>query len=234
MTNYRIVARHVRYWRGIVHKWSNVYPFTGTLSSGDYGTALGHIHDAEQSVCYPAPGAAGGGIWETALYNQASGGVPVAVATYFDYFDPDTVGDWIPYDGDAWEFTTDELLSAAEAALSVRWAAGLSSSGKPVFFRKWFHAVPVNPSSPPAPDVTSTNRTSIATILTVHLNAIGGLGAPMGNGGRLASSTPLVDQFFGAHQMPRGRRRPPTRIMSGVVGLPPGLLIVPGSDGSLD
>lgn len=231
MTNYRIVARHVRYWRGAVHKWSNVYPFSGTIATGQYANAISYIHNLEQSVCYPAPGGGGGGVWEIALYNQSSGGVAQAVQTYFD---PATPSSWIPYIGDAWASLSQELVSNAECALSVRWQAGLSSSGKPVFFRKWYHAVPNNPSPPPTPDVSAANATSIASYLTANLNSVGGLGAPMGNGSRLASTTPLVATWYGNHQMPRGRKRQPTRVASDVVHLPPGLLIVPGSDGSLE
>lgn len=231
MTDYRIVTRHVRYWRGNVHKWSNVWPFTGTLSVGNYGTALDYMHDLEQSVNYPDPSGEGGGVWEIVLYDQAVGGVPVAVRTYFD---PATPSAWIPYTGSWWTVTSVRLAEPAETALSVKWQGGYSRTGKPVYFRKWFHAVPITAALPGAPDVPTAQSTAIAADLTAQLNGIGGLGAPMGRGSRLASTSPIVDGFYGNHQMPRGRRKQPTKVASNVVHLPPGLLVVPGSDGSLE
>lgn len=230
MTDYRAVSRHVRYWRGQVHKWSTVYPLTGSISPGDYFSALTHIHEMEQAVCYPAPGGAGGGNWEVALYDQATGGVPIQVITYFD---PEIPGDWIPYTGTAWSSLTTALEGNAEVALQVEWLAGLSRTGKPVSFRKWYHAVPQLASGNTAPDVNSTNRTAIAGTIQANLAPLGGLGLLLGNGRRLAAATPLVSSFFGNHQMPRGRRRLVRTAARPASSFPPGLLVVPGSDGSL-
>lgn len=231
MTEYRAVARHVRYWRGAPHKWSTVFPLVGTAASADYSTICGWIYNLHQDVCYPAPGAAGGGCWEVALYDQSSGGVPVFVVSHFD---PDTVGDWIPYDGTAYEFTSNELESAAEVAMVVEWGAGLSSSGKPVSFKKWFHAVPANASSPPSADVTVSDRASIAAAIQADIAHLATYGLLLGNSRRLAAATPVVSAFYGNHPMPRGRRRRALAISGSTLGLPPGLLTVPGSDGSLD
>lgn len=231
MAEYRAVVRHVRYWRGNIHRWSTVYRFSGTVSSGDIPTAIGYIHNMEQAVCYPAPGGGGGGIWEIAFYNQASGGVPISVTTYFD---PSTPGTWIPYDGSAWSSLTTALEGNAEVALQVKWLAGLSSSGKPVAFRKWYHAVPQLASGNTAPDVSTGNRTSIQNVIQSQLAPVAGLGLLLGNSSRIAAATPVVQAFFGNHQMPRGRRKAPTKVASNVVHLPPGLLVVPGSDGSLE
>lgn len=212
MTNYRIVARHVRYWRGAIHKWSNVFPFSGTIASGSYPTAIDAIHTMLNSICYPAPGGGGGGVWEIAMYNQSSGGVPVSVASYFD---PSNTASWIGYDGGAWGSLSSELDSVAETALQVEWLAGLSSSGKPVSFKKWFHAVPVNTSPPPTPDVSTGRVTSLTSAIETGMTTVGGLGAPLGNGSRLAATTPIIKTFYGNHQMPRGRRRAPLVTASG-------------------
>lgn len=230
MTDYRGVVRHVRYWRGNPHKWSTVWPFTGTFASSSYNSVCVQLHAMEQAVNYVESGGGGGGVYEVALYDQASGGVPVQVISYFD---PEIPGDWIAYTGSAWTTTGEQLVSAAEVALQVEWPGGLSSSGKPVAFRKWFHSVPANPSTPPAPDVSTADKGTLASAFEGTLDAIGGLGAPMGRGGRLAATTPVISSFFGNHQMPRGRRKPPTRISGAAFGLPPGLLTVPGSDGSV-
>jgi hypothetical protein len=204
MTDYRVVMRHVGYWRGNIHKWSTVYPFVGTIPSASYGTALSAIHAMEQAIGYNEPGTHNGGIWESQLYNHSSGGVPIAVVPYFD---PTTVGSWIAYTGTAWAGVSQMPNTTLETAMDVRWPAGFSSSGKPVFFRKWYHAVPNNSSGPPVVDVAPANVALIVAQLEAGINIVGGLGAPMGRGGRLAALTPVVAPYFGNHQMPRGRRR---------------------------
>jgi hypothetical protein len=230
MTDYRMVARHVRYWRGVPHHWSTVYPLTGTLSSANWAAAIAALKTAEIAINYNQTATVGGGLYEIALYDQATGGVPVSVATYFD---PTSVGSWIPYTSTAWPVRTFNLVSDAEAALQVEWAAGLSTSGKPVHFRKWYHSIPQELNAPGTADFTATEIANVVAQLTNQLTVISGLGAQLGRGSRLAATSPTVRQFAGNHQMPRGRRRPPVVSSTGVLKLPPGLLIVPGSDGSV-
>lgn len=205
MTDYRMVARHVAYWRGAIHHWSTVWPFVGTLTTANQGPAIAAIKTLEQAVGYKGrTGEAPGGLYEIALYDQATGGVPIDVATYFD---PTTPGAWVDYASTGWGSVASACDSSLESALGVRWAAGLSSSGKPVYFRKWFHAIPSSLAVPGAVDVTSTSVTLLASALTTGLNTVGGLGAPMGRGSRLAATTPVINPFYENHQMPRGRRR---------------------------
>jgi hypothetical protein len=204
VTDYRIVARHVRYWRGAVHKWSTVWPFTGTLSAANYSTALLKIHDLEQAVNW-GNAAIDGGLFETALYDQAVGGIPVAVQTYFDWTVP---GAWIAYTpAIGWSVVPASQLAPAEVAILAEWKAGLSVRGKPVMFRKWFHSAPTPTLVPPAADITPANVTALQAVMTNNLGAIAALGAPMGRGGRLAAAQTIVRPFYGNHQMPRGRRR---------------------------
>lgn len=230
VTDYRMVARHVRYWRGAMHKWSTVYPMTGTLPSGDYASAIAVLKTFEQGINWPGTGVVEGGLYEIALYDQSSGGVPVGVASYFD----ETVyADWVAYLGTFWVGANAVVNPSAEVALQWSVAAGLSSSGKPVHFRKWFHAVPVSVAAAGAQDVTSGSITAMEAGSATFLNALGALGAPLGRGSRLAATVAVVNPFFGNHQMPRGRRRPALVSASGKTRFPAGLLTVPGSDGSL-
>lgn len=205
MTDYRAVARHVRYWRGTVHKWSTVWPLTGSVSAGNYGALVTQIKDLEVSVCWGSGVAADGGVYEVLLYDQSSGGVPISSSTYFD---PDNPATWIPYIAGGWTSTFTSGLAPAEVALQVEWPAGLSASGKPVIFRKWFHSVPNSTAVPPAVDVAAADVTSLENTIEGIFGTIGGLGALLGNSRRLAATTPAVLAFYGNHQMPRGRRRP--------------------------
>lgn len=206
MTDYRIVARHVRYWRGAVHKWSTVYPLTGTISSGNYAAVIAAAKVLEQGVNFKnATGATAGGLYEIALYDHATGGIPVALVTYFD---PTVPAGWVAYTGAGWSTAPAPVCSNAEVALQVEWLAGLSSSGKPVKFRKWYHAVP-DAVTIGTRDVVAADVTALQTFINTNIAVIGGLGAVMGNSSRLAATTCQVLQFYGNHQMPRGRRRKP-------------------------
>lgn len=205
MTDYRIVSRHVRYWRGSVHRWSTVWRFTGTITSANYASATAAIKTLEMGVNYPGISAKQGGIYEIAIYDHATGGVPVQTTTYFDWTNP-TV--WVDYTGVGWASPHGVAVGNAETAILVEWAGGLSSSGKPVKFRKWFHMTPVTVATSGAADISPTDQSGLAAIINTQVAVVGGLGAPMGNGGRLAATTAVVNPHYGNHQMPRGRRRP--------------------------
>lgn len=230
MSDYRMVVRHVRYWRGAIHKWSTVYPFVGTIASGDIPTAIAAMLTLENGVCHNQATTLGGGVYEIAVYNSATGGVPVAVASYFD---PDVPAGWHAYTNAGWTTSYTAIIDAAEVALQVEWAAGLSSSGKPVHFRKWYHSVPVTSPVPGAVDVLAVDTASLAAYIHTQLAVIGGLGLLLGRGSRLAATTAVVSSYYGNHQMPRGRRKKALVSSSGKVSFPASVLVVPGSDGSL-
>jgi len=231
LTEYRIVARHVRYWRGLVHKWSTVYPLTGGLSgSGPEGIA-DQIIAYEPQILYPSPVGNGGGLYEVAVYDQATGGVPIYVQVLFDAEVP---SDWIEYTGTSWDNLAIGLDSQAETAMQVEWNAGFSKSGKPVKFRKWYHSVPYSNANPGAADIQALQITNLEDTINTMISGMASFGVLLGRGSRLAAGQCQVLPMYGNHQMPRGRKRPKTKISSDIVKLPPGLLVVPGSDGSID
>lgn len=203
MSTFRIITKHVRYWRGEIHRWTNSYAFTGsgtTVSVANLGTLVTN----ESPLLYHAAGTVAGGCWGAAAYHTG-GGVPVAEATYFD---PDTPSSWAAYTSTGWGSTfTAPLEAAAEVSLALEWPAGISASGKPVFFRKWYHAVPSsNPASPGAVDIASGVVTSLTTAATNLTNCLAASSLVMGNAGRFAGS-PVIKPYYQNHQMPRGRRR---------------------------
>jgi hypothetical protein len=204
VTDYRIVSRHVRYWRGSVHRWSTVWRFTGTLASGNLGAATAAIKSLEDQVNYKGIGGNYGGCYEVAIYDHATGGIPIDTTTYFDWTTP---GAWIQYTSTAWPVINEPVDSAAETAMAVQWHAGLSVTGKPVIFRKWFHAVPINVGAPASADIPGPTVISLQNAINTQVAAVGALGALMGTGGRLAATTCVVKPYYGSHQMPRGRRR---------------------------
>lgn len=204
MTEYRIVCRHVRYWRGSVHRWSTVWRFTGALSTANVANATTAMYTMEQKVCYPGVTTHQGGLYEIAVYDHASGGVPILTTTYFDYTNP---AGWINYTGTAYASPFGTQIATAEVAMLVEWNAGVSSTGKPVRFRKWFHSVPNSTATSGGADVAAGDVTTIKAAIDTGVATIDGYGAVMGSGSRLAALGCTVLTHYGNHQMPRGRRR---------------------------
>lgn len=202
--SYRGVVRHVRYWRGAVHRWSTVYQFVGTPSTTIDAGACTALLTADDKMCYGNGIAANGGTYECSIYNVASGGVPIANVVRFDW---ETPGAWIAYAATSWGSVTGTFSNNAEDALLVEWHAGLSSSGKPVSLRKWYHAVPIITAASNAQNVAAANVTSLTTAANALVNVLGSYGLTLGSSaGRFAGSA-FVQPYLANHQMPRGRRR---------------------------
>lgn len=230
MGTYRAIVRHVGYWRGEIHRWSTVYGFNGVPSPALDAAACDAVMNADSDMCF-GPSPTDGGVFEVAIYDSASGGVPLVEKVYFDYTDP---GSWTGYNGTAWTVTSAPVYPVREVALQVEWAAGLSSSGKPVKLRKWFHSVPDQGTPQAGPDVPTVDVTSLTVGATALQHCLGAYSLSMASvAGRLAGEATVLHNY-GNHQMPRGRRRPPLVSASGRTRFPAGLLTVPGSDGSLD
>jgi hypothetical protein len=204
MADYRAIVKHVRYWRGSVHRWSTSYQMTGALSTPFTATAAQTLLTADDKICYSeSSGGVSGGTYECAIY-AAGGGTPLASYTAFDWTTP---ASWIAYASTAWPVRTVLPDTNAENALLVEWPAGFSSSGKPVKFRKWYHAVPQTGGVGNTVDVS----TSVAAGLATQANNIAiclyaTWGVALGTSGR-SPGTVHVSQYYGNHQMPRGRRR---------------------------
>jgi len=198
---YRIITKHVRYWRGNIHRWSNSYQFQGTAAAPT-STDLTTLTTAESNLLYHPPSGIWGGTYGAVAYNEG-GGAPLS---FVDFFDPDTPASWIPYTHTGWSATTN-LEPAAETAMLVEWPAGLSSSGKPVNFRKWYHSVPIsNAATGGAPDIASATVTALQAKAVILTNCLASSHLLLSTGARFAG-TPVVSAFYGNHQMPRGRRR---------------------------
>lgn len=204
MSAWRIVVRHVGFWRGQVHKWSTVYPFAGSLSASNYQAVINAMEAHDRGICYSASGGETGGVYEVAIYNSATGGVPVANQQFFD---PTNPSGWYGYTAAGWSTASGPAEGTLETALQLEWPAGLSKSGKPVIFRKWYHAVPQSASNAGQAQVTPANQASLATFSQDQIAIVQGFGILLGNASRLAASTPRVLPYYGNHQMMRGRRK---------------------------
>jgi hypothetical protein len=200
---YRVVVRNVRYWRGNIKRWQSVYPFIGTPTSALATADAQAVLTAHTKMLWNG-GVTSGNAYEAAIYDQATGGVPIVVYTAFDWLTPST---WTSPTNSVWGGSSVFVGQPAEQALIVEWNAGLSVSGKPVTLKKFYHHVKPSLASAGAPDVSSTDATALTTAangLTVCLASKGlSLGSPSG---RFAGSA-KVKTYYGNHQMARGRRR---------------------------
>lgn len=203
MGQYRAVVRNVRYWRGAPKTWSCSYEFTGTLS-GTLGTSDAQaVFNAHSKLCYNA-GSTNGGPYRCDIYDQNAGGI--AIASYVA-FDPSVVANWAPPPGSVWGGVPGTTVNEpAEGALLVEWAGGLSSSGKPVKFKKFIHQAKGVASAAGAPDVSASDVTALTAAANAVTGTLGSKGLTLGVGGRLAGAA-SVKNYYVNHQLVRGRRR---------------------------
>lgn len=202
--NHRFVVRHVRFWRGAIQKWSTVYQFQGVPLGGSIITAdLTAVANNDKAMCYSKV-ASDGGVYQVECYDQTAGGPPVAT---INYFDPESPGAWTGFAGTVWAPFTQPMETVAETALGVRWLAGTSSSGKNVYMRKWYHAVPSSTAVAGAVDVSPAMITALTTQATALQSCLTSRGMGLAPPGRTSVGLPVVSAYYENHQMPRGRRR---------------------------
>jgi len=203
MAEYVVVVEHQDYWRGNEHKWSTVYPYVGTLS-GSPTSSLTEVRDLDAAMCYPDP-TTPGTILGASLYNVTAKGSPIATVAGRSYLGTD--------------WNHDTSLTAAEpnreVCAVVEWSAGLSSTGKPVKFRKFIHAVPIKCAGVAPGLIDDTSVSNLQATADELIIAMAGVGLAMGNARRFVGSTVTVPVFYGNHQMPRGRRKKRARLTLG-------------------
>lgn len=201
---YRAVVRHVRYWRGQVHRWSTVYTFAGTLTGPLTAALAQSFMILDDGMCYGGT-TKQGGTYECSLYNTATGGVPVATYTAFDWT---AFASWVAHRGTFWTGTGFVTEPQAEVAMQVQWPVGLSTSGKPVTLKKWYHAVPQTSALAGAQDVPASSVTSLAVGAANIKAGLSSVGLVLSTKGGTFAGTGAVEPYYKNHQMPRGRRRP--------------------------
>jgi hypothetical protein len=198
VTEYLCVVVHTDTWRdNPAHRWTTVYPFVGTLA-GLVDADLENFGVLDASMCYNGSNGVGA-ITEVSMYDATAKGTALLRHTA-----P------IDYVGDNWAASggTAPQEQNREVAAVVNWPAGMSRTGKPVNFRKYFHAVPSRTSKTSGTDdIVSTDVGLIEAWAATVVVAFAPQGLAMGNARRFAGTSPTVDVFYGNHQMPRGRKR---------------------------
>lgn len=201
MAAYRYQVVSVGWWRGKIKRWNTTFNYAGTSSQ----TAA--LYSKMQAAGYPNPGDVtgdcSGGVASIAVYNP-TGGTPISNTVYFDWQTP---SEWIPYTGTAWSSITEGTpldASGESAAVILGLMGALSSSGKPVFTRKYLHAIPSRTAVDYAdPDISSTVQAALVALFT---------SAWMANPAGTQPSQITCDPWYLNHQRVRGRRRTATQV----------------------
>lgn len=195
MAVYRYQVVCVGLWRGKIKRWNTTFHHSASNQTSS-------IYNKMQSAGWKNPGDVvgdcSGGVAQIKVYN-AAGGPPVVSTTYFDYMSP---GEWIPYTGTLWsDVDPDTPLDASgESALVMRGRMGsLSASGKPVYTRKYFHAIPSRTAVVyDDPDVLAATKAKFEAAFNTYI---------MLNPAGVAPTSVQCDEWYGNHQRVRGRRR---------------------------
>lgn len=197
MAEYCVTVQHQDFWRGQEHYWTTVYPYVGEATLGGGTTVTQLVGNKDAQLCYADP-TSPGYITKVSLYDLTAKGTPLEV---YD--------SGIAYNGDAWVPSgTPNADPVRETCAVLNWPAGMSRTGKPVFFRKYIHAVPLSAAVAGGVDINSDSSTAIGTVMGQFITLLAGHGLAMGNARRFAGSAVTVDGHYGNHQMPRGRKRP--------------------------
>lgn len=181
-------------------EWSNEYALTLATPA----SRAGWITAADALMAAEKP-----------LYR--SGSTIVKVYGY-DSDDEDAIAVFT-YDSDSGDFTAvagtlvvgTDLPIAGDQAAWIRWKTErLTSKGKPIYLRKFYHGLTTSPGAPDSPSTTwRTNAATFATALRTGSNAL--IGAIRGQG---HSPDPLISSaaatFMTTRTLKRRGKRPPT------------------------
>nr|CRY97270.1 hypothetical protein [uncultured prokaryote] len=203
MAIYRMQVVHVGYWRGKIKRWNNTFHYLAASGTPDLPGITASAYAVLQSL---GSEYYHGGLAEIKIYSE-SGGVPAYSKIYFDW---ETKADWISYTGTFWGTGTIPVNSAGESAAIFQTAAGMSSSGKPVSLRTYWHAFIGGAHEAGTVDFDSTTQATAAGIFEGMQSLAGGSGPAFvlvsPSGGSVATVSTL-DAYIGAHQRVRGRRK---------------------------
>lgn len=189
-------------WRGKIKRWNT------TFHAGTGAGFVDALYGKMQKAGYPNPGdavgACSGGVASITVY-ALSGGQPIEQEIYFDW---ETPSSWIPYTGEAWA-AVDPLTpidASGESAAVVMGYMGLSSTSKPVYTRKYLHAIPSRTASAYGdPDIDATTQAALEALFPT-----GWMSNPSG----VAAQSVECSPWYLNHQRVRGRRRTTDQVVA--------------------
>jgi hypothetical protein len=203
MAIYRVQCVHVDYWRGTPHRWNNTFHYLVGTGSPDFATIITSMRAILQGL---GTAQVHGGLAEIKVYSSA-GGTPVYSQTYFDWTTP---GSWVAYTGTG-IWPSGAVQAAGEAAALFEINAGMSSSGKPVTLKTWWHAFTAS-TTPETGGVDFSPTVQTAAVTQYNkLQSIPGSSGPafvlVNPAGNTVASTSTLRPYVVSHQRVRGRRR---------------------------
>lgn len=197
-----IVITHVGPWRGKPqHLWTTIYNLSGpTPSAGDQAQLMTQLVAIESAIL---SGGTGRGFVNAKFYSGQKPNIPTAV-------DPlGTPAAPLPYNSADWAAGGNAPTGNCEpeqCLLVETLLNGLSSRGKPVYLRKYFHAI--------SDTAATTGRIPGAVAAAINTRVAAWTNGTLANGvvvispsGRQSTSPPAAKTYVWNRQMPRGRRK---------------------------
>jgi hypothetical protein len=194
------------WWRGVQHLWVNRYVLSGSDPTASQGESVAYYLLQMENKLYPNVEAGIGVGFVKASAYKSTGGAPLA--TYYSN-ESQSPSSATGFTGPSSTYATLSWQNTLEVCLDVRTElTALSSSGKPVYLRKFYrgflHGGEDNGSTP----IASGDLTAIDATLAELQTGIGSTSyVVIGPSGGLASGAPTAQPHLGNHQIPRGRKR---------------------------
>lgn len=195
------------FWRGNPHTWVNRYVMSGAdPSASDAETVMTDIHDVEDQLHANVDAANGIGFVQLRAYGSA-GGPPFATVPYnLTKEKASSTG----FGGAQWTGHTQGAAPTLETCqLLETTLSGLSTTGKPVYLRKYYRGVTYGGTEDYSDESIGADDVSgIEALTTIFQTGIGsGSWVVIGTSGKQASAAPVCHPFLVAHQIPRGKKK---------------------------
>lgn len=182
-------------YRDAPEEWSNRYHLAGTIPSTlSEWVALAQALAAEEKTLFDAS------CHVVRAYGYLSDGTDTVATVDFTVSPLTPVAGTLSLSGEA---------CAGDAAWTLRWSTGrLSSKGKPIYLRKYFHAVQANTSD--ADKVAAAQITAGLAFGAAVLTNIGSTGATIAGPDGAVPGTPHADPWITTRTLKRRGKRPPS------------------------
>lgn len=198
------------YWRGKEHNWVNRYVLSGSdPDASDATSVITQLKGIENQIHPEVAAGEGVGFVEARAY-ASTGYAPFVTVPYNADLDP---GSATGFAGPSYSGAHTIFAPTLETCLLVETLmTGLSSTGKPIFARKYFRGISFSgPYAAVPTQIPSTDVAGIGALCAPWKTGLGGGSwVVIGTGGRLMSGVPTVHPQLVAHQIPRGRKKKST------------------------
>lgn len=194
------------FWRGVPHTWVNRYILSGsTPTVADATSVMNALHGIEDKIHAAVPAGNGVGFVQARAY-ATTPGPPFATVNYNVSLTAGTATGFNPSGTGSAGF--ESAFELETCALVETKLTGLSTTGKPVYLRKFFRgcgdsAISYTSATP----LPSSIISAVATLTAPWTSGLGGTSyVVIGSKGESAASPPALRPFLAARQVPKGRK----------------------------